>query len=308
MCMRSLARRAGIYAVSAAIVLTTGCGLGHLVFPTFPDEPNVPAAPDIDYARMNALFTLAYDAAQVEGDTAKADNLRAQYAQANTDVYVRVLPDVAIDYLVVVDHATKQQTVALPPTHNHANVTEDLDADLVTDSELGISLDRGWRDVALAVRQDVVPLLQSEYDLTVTGYSLGGAAAVILAMYLTHDQLDVDQVVTFGQPKVTDASGAQQFADLPLLRFTAAEDPVPTLPPGLYVHLASEVMLLDGPYIAYLTPNDPDYAYATDFDLNEPDDRLLAHTSYGQRLGAKLAGEVVQVPFSQWPAYVQTGE
>ncbi|MEI6791412.1 MAG: lipase family protein [Myxococcaceae bacterium] len=47
--------------------------------------------------------------------------------------------------------------------------------------------------------------------ISITGHSLGGAAAIILAMLLTNNGHLVDSVVTFGQPQVTNAQGAKLF-------------------------------------------------------------------------------------------------
>ncbi|MBL0059893.1 MAG: hypothetical protein IPP35_12580 [Elusimicrobia bacterium] len=69
----------------------------------------------------------------------------------------------------------------------------------------------------------------------------------------------MSRVVTFGQPKVTDADGAKKFRDLPLVRIVNVNDPVPLVPPleikylkKPYAHLGVEVTLLDGPFYSYL--------------------------------------------------------
>ncbi len=67
--------------------------------------------------------------------------------------------------------------------------------------------------------------------VSLTGHSLGGAEAVILAMYLKTEGWKVSRVVTFGQPKVTDADGSKRFRDLPVLRVVNANDSVPLVPP-----------------------------------------------------------------------------
>jgi hypothetical protein len=98
----------------------------------------------------------------------------------------------------------------------------------------------------------------------VTGYSIGGAMSVLLAKYLAVNGYQVTDVVTFGQPKVTDAAGAGSFADLPLLRFVNHRDPVPHMPPdGIgesnLVHFGPEVVLYDGSDYAYLDSSSPNY-------------------------------------------------
>lgn len=73
-------------------------------------------------------------------------------------------------------------------------------------------------------------------------------------MRLMQEGHEIDQVVTFGQPKVTNEKGASLFAKAKLLRVVNGDDIVPKLPNptvvssnrGLYYHFASEVDILPG--------------------------------------------------------------
>lgn len=77
-----------------------------------------------------------------------------------------------------------------------------------------------------------------------------GAVAVILSMHLARDGYDIQQVVTFGQPKITNRSGARRQDDLPLLRVVNGNDVVPNLPPSndvralSYHHFGDELILV----------------------------------------------------------------
>ena len=244
---------------------------------------------------MKTLFSMANDA----GGPVAADILRERYGGSGVEVQVRWLPDVAIQYLLITDNDLHTQTIALTGTRNFENIRLDLASALIADQDLGVALHNGFRTAGLAVFQDVVPLLREDSTVTVTGCSLGGAAAVILSMYLLQDGFAIDQVVTFGQLKVTDAAGAERYASLPLLRFIAGHDPMPALPSGDYRHAGNEVILLDGPYIVYLTPDDPDYDRSTDLDVNLPDARLGDHGSYLERLASKEGIGIVQVPLAE---------
>jgi len=68
--------------------------------------------------------------------------------------------------------------------------------------------------------------------LRLTGHSLGGAVAVLLAVLFKNVGVDSHHVVTFGQPMVTDFDGASLWNDkIPLFRFWNEHDIVPTVPP-----------------------------------------------------------------------------
>jgi hypothetical protein len=99
--------------------------------------------------------------------------------------------------------------------------------------------------------------LQGMEALYITGHSLGGAMAVILARMLLMSSNDVYRdiaeklraVYTFGQPMVATPRSAADSEDLfaernvPLLRYVYRKDPVPALPPhdaGGYRHFGEE--------------------------------------------------------------------
>ena len=61
---------------------------------------------------------------------------------------------------------------------------------------------------------------------------MGGAIAIILGMYpdsFGHPNTDV---ITFGQPRITNKSGANKFKDFPFQRVVITADLIPHLPPG----------------------------------------------------------------------------
>ena len=145
------------------------------------------------------------------------------------------------------------QTIAVRGTANLTNAMVDLDIELQPDEQLGIILHNGFRSGALAVANDVQPWLQPDQPIHITGHSLGGAIAVILTMYLQQEGFSVEQVITFGQPKVTNVTGANRYADMPLTRVVTLKDMVPLVPPisplqikdlDIYWHLGEEIILL----------------------------------------------------------------
>jgi hypothetical protein len=136
----------------------------------------------------------------------------------------------------------------------------DVDYNKILESRLQIPLHKGFSDAAMAVYQFAKPLLKTDYEIRISGHSLGGAAAVIVLMLLQEDGYKLGQAMTFGQPKVTNRDGARKYGSLPLLRFVNAKDPVPSLPPlevfavldeGPYRHFGPEVVLEEGTAYRY---------------------------------------------------------
>jgi hypothetical protein len=72
-------------------------------------------------------------------------------------------------------------------------------------------------------------------------------------MFLQRDGFQLEHVITFGQPKVTNVHGARAFKSLPLTRVVTPNDIVPLVPPlnplqlqnlEIYWHNGVEVILV----------------------------------------------------------------
>eukprot|EP00667_Euglena_gracilis_P000473 EG_transcript_474 len=86
--------------------------------------------------------------------------------------------------------------------------------------------------------------LDRNVPVRLTGHSIGGSVAILLAMKLSRAGFSINQVVTFGSPKFTRQDGADALQALPLRRVTLDEDPVPAFPPlDTYKHAGSELQL-----------------------------------------------------------------
>jgi predicted lipase len=172
---------------------------------------------------------------------------------AGPTLTVANLPGVDVRAFVEVDEAKRVQWVAVRGTANLENAVEDADYTKVPVRELGIPVHVGFADDARAVWSFAHPQLRPGLETRVTGHSLGGALAVLLAMRLRVDGQPLGHVITFGQPKFTTEEGVARFRDLPLLRVVNHDDPVPLLPwetpgavvGGLYRHLGRELRLTD---------------------------------------------------------------
>lgn len=262
--------------------------------------------PDVDWTQISTFATNVFAVSKISNSD---DDLESTYTTGSIQATVRRIEITGDRYMVLVDGDQQTQTIYVPGTNTDdlSDIIADLEIEFAYDETLDAHFHEGFLDDARDVHNDVTPLLQAGYRTTVVGYSLGGATAVILSMYLDHDGYAVDQIVTFGQPKVTNAAGVAKFGHLPLTRFKAAEDGVPDLPPGFaYEHFGSLFMLLDGPYYVYLSPANASYWYATSFldELADNDFNLNDHGSYPDRAASKVGVDLSQVAYCDRAEYI----
>ena len=164
------------------------------------------------------------------------------------------IADIQIAYFLITNHKTKQQTIAVRGTANVENAMIDVSLKLVLDEHSNLYLHRGFAHSAGQIYAVVKPLLKKDYAINTTGHSLGGAVAVVLAVYLDQDGFQNGQITTFGQPKVTNLKGASSISNLNILRIVTARDLVPLVPLfdpldienlDIFWHAGKEIILLD---------------------------------------------------------------
>jgi hypothetical protein len=186
------------------------------------------------------------------------------------------LPGYAVSYFLATNDAAKQQLLAVRGTSNVENAMVDVAFNLLPNKHTGIKIHQGFANSADYTFSKVEPLLNSGYVINTTGHSLGGAVALILAMYLDADGYDVGKVITFGQPKVTNMAGSRQYGHLDVTRVVTPKDMVPLMPPldpmdmmnmDIYWHQGTELVLQEGNTYAELEGTES-MMRATDF-LNE---------------------------------------
>lgn len=171
------------------------------------------------------------------------------------------LADIQISFMLASNEALNTQTIAVRGTANIENAMVDLALKLVLDKSINISLHRGFSNAARQLYNELKPFLKKDYRINTTGHSLGGAVALILAAMLDDDGFKVNQVITFGQPKVTNLSGASSLDSLDIIRVVTPKDIIPLLPLfdpldfnnlDIYWHAGKELILLDGNQYAVL--------------------------------------------------------
>jgi hypothetical protein len=252
-----------------ACILTLGT-LGGCV-PCLPDAQVNTPAPVIDFARAHQLARALFDVSLTTDIT--DEQLGTMYQTTSNQVLVRstvFAGDTSPSrYMFIKDPVAQTQTIYLSGTNSSTLWSFDLDLAMVREPDFHSLVHRGFNNAALTVLDDVLPRLETNYPTSVAGYSIGGAMAVLLSQYLVVNGYQVVEVTTFGQPKITDAAGVENFTNLPLLRFVNRKDPVPHMPPdGIgavnLVHFGPEVVLYDTPVFTYLVPGDPSYESSTD--------------------------------------------
>ncbi|MDA3868897.1 MAG: lipase family protein, partial [Gammaproteobacteria bacterium] len=163
------------------------------------------------------------------------------------------IPEIEVSYFLVTDDVAKTQIIAVRGTSNVENAMVNAALKLTLDRHLGIRLHNGFSQSARAIYAEIKPLLKTDHVISVTGHSLGGAVALILAMHLDVDDFTVGKVITFGQPKVTNIAGTNAFKHLDVIRVVTPKDLVPLVPPfdpmdlydlDIYWHSGRELILL----------------------------------------------------------------
>jgi len=136
---------------------------------------------------------------------------------------------------------------------------DDFYAMPVNDPALGIvhgGMHRGVPEAYLWI-QNMLSMLPQPNDVILTGHSLGGAHARLIAGLLAAEHAPATQLVTFGSPK----PGCAQLKNLVAqtgshISYRHAEDVVPTLPPDIfgYTHTEAWIELGADPASGVLEP------------------------------------------------------
>lgn len=205
----------------------------------------------------------------------------------------------SVAYVLATNEKTKQHILAVRGTANIENAIVDAAFVLVPDKLTGIDIHQGFLLSARDIYQQVMPEINSGYKINAIGHSLGGATALILAMMFDAQGYGVGEVITFGQPKVTNIGGSRQFKHLNITRFVNPKDVVPLVPPvdpmdlmnfSIFWHLGTEILLHKDRQYSVLTGIDS-MMRAADFLNDMPSEQHLSNhfmSTYISNIKAKL--------------------
>lgn len=158
----------------------------------------------------------------------------------------------SVGFVLATNDTTKKHLLAVRGTSNIDNVIVDAAFVLVPDELSGINIHQGFLLSARDIYQHIQAELNPDYTIDTIGHSLGGATALILAMILDAKGYHIGEVITFGQPKVTNISGSQKFNHLNIKRLVTPKDVVPLVPPidpmdlmklSIFWHQGTEIIL-----------------------------------------------------------------
>lgn len=212
------------------------------------------------------------------------------------------LQSIDVRYFIETNQAGRTQTLSIRGTAVRENVWEDIETTLSPDSILGIPLHSGFQRDAKAIYEDATPHLRKDFGLRITGHSLGGAAAAILADYYEQEGYDIERVVTFGQPKYTSKQPSKRVVSVST-RVVNELDVVPMVPAFTlareYQHFDSEVILRDGLDYVYMSIHDAERLSAGEFWRHITDFSAKDHhmDGYLSNIEGKVSGGARQVQY-----------
>lgn len=242
---------------------------------------------------LNAAY-IAEATYQSEEDIAKIVK-----AQGYTIKRFQQVDGFAVAYMLATNDLTRQHLLAVRGTSNVENAIVDAAFVLVPDQLSGIDIHQGFLLSARDIYQQIQPEINRDYEINTIGHSLGGASALILAMMFDAQGYKIGEVITFGQPKVTNISGSRKFEHLNIKRLVTPKDVVPLVPPvdpmdlmkfSIFWHQGTEIVLFDNNKYAVLTGTDS-MLRATSFLNDLPSEQHLSNhfmATYIKHLKPKL--------------------
>ena len=212
-------------------------------------------------------FSHWLDAAYIADASYKSrqDLEKVLVSQGYTLNQFKQLEGFSVGYALATNVDKRRHIIAVRGTSNVENVIVDAAFVLVPDKITGVDIHQGFLLSARDIYQKILPELSPGYTVNTIGHSLGGAAALIIAMMLDAQGHTVGEVITFGQPKVTNISGSRTFRHLDVKRLVTSKDIVPLVPPldpmemmnlSIFWHQGTEIVLFKNNQYSVLSGKD----------------------------------------------------
>ncbi len=217
--------------------------------PNFEDlgQAEISTISDEDKARLERVLQYVNDSQLA---FKSKDKILAKYP----DAFVTTTDRTDIQFFVVKDHEKKEQTLAIRGSANVKNWVTNFKFWKVKDLWLSIRLHKGYYEASREIFWKAIFHMNPTYKTVVTGHSLGGACAVILAMYLENYGHPNASAVSFGQPRITNKKGTKKYSGFPYTRVAMKRDMVTHLPPIFigYRHFGKKLQL-EGEKVAWIS-------------------------------------------------------
>lgn len=141
----------------------------------------------------------------------------------------------AVKVFLTTNNQTKSQMIAIRGSTNYSNWVANVKFFKEKDQwARGVDVHIGFHNAAREVYSLIRKHLKKDYKTIITGHSLGGATALIVGLYLEHFNFKEVEVISFGQPRITNSQGAKKLNNFHLERIVNKDDLVSKLPPKLF--------------------------------------------------------------------------
>ena len=165
---------------------------------------------------------------------------------------------------IEVDHHRKRNCIYI---HSPYDIRENAYDEHVTISNWNVEPDSVWftEEYHLAAQNILAEIekgkwIENNYPTVVTGHSIGAALAVIIASYLkAQHQIDIRNVITFGQPMITTSVMCPSLSVLPIMRMYTpldgfVETPASAVDGAPFQHYGERLSIIPSSMAEHATP------------------------------------------------------
>ncbi|PCJ19820.1 MAG: hypothetical protein COB02_06435 [Candidatus Cloacimonadota bacterium] len=154
-----------------------------------------------------------------------------------------------VKFFILIDNQHQTQTIAIRGSTTLKNWIQDAKFFKVQDKwARNIQVHKGFYQTTRELYSKANKYLNPKYKTIITGHSLGGGVAILLGLYLEHFNFKKLDIITYGQPRITNKNGAVILRNLRLERIVSQLDLVPSLPPKFlgFRHFGNSLILTGG--------------------------------------------------------------